>query len=1394
MAGNNEIKVHITAENEKFVSKLQEVVSAIKSAEKSTTKSFGNPFERAVAGGSTFLDTLSKVSMAGYGIVGMLQSIKGATETVFGTGLGFDKQMETAKLGVAGILTSMTNLNDKQMDLNSALAISQKYIDKINQKATDIGLNPTELIAGFQTAVAPGLKANMDLDEITDIVAMYTKAVKTQLGAQANEMQISQEIRSVLSGSIDQNSTVARNMGITNEGVEQAKQTAGGLFKYLQEKMSGIGEVAEKEWPNSMAGALDALKAKYSQASGSAFETVFDTAKVKIKELSDALFVVDENTKKISFDPELLSYLQSAVNYSILFGDKVIVAGKFISTYLLGPLNGVGGLLAFIINNLYGVTTALVTWVVIKKFIKAMDEYSAAAIKAKIETQALGNAGVTAGKKITAGTVGATVAIGRMEAAIGTVKVALRGLASATLWGAIAMAAGWALEKVINKLDKTTEAKNRLTGGISSTDLGALSQRYESSGDPGSISNPGDDPGGRSYGLYQLSINMGSLQNFVDWLESSGWQAGRYLKYGEDLNSGIPAHSVELGSDEFNTLWKNAADKFGESFSNAQEQYIKEHYYDATAQELANDGFDVNERSAAVRQAVWSTSVQHGPSTATDIIEEALANALDSSDEALINAIYDVRTERIKKDAYLTQDLKDAVIDRYNGGAGERQAALNNNVGSKSTPQDGTISLKEKEQEKKEITNARIKQLEAQASGDVQKYIADLELEASSLDRRYNNTKSGTAENPISVEDYIAQRKAIEQAKADKELELIQMKMSDAQQKSTVSDLKPNEKIDLQTEVTNLQTQYDLRQKSLQKVFQELDALNNDELRQLLDAEAELKASALESQGKIEEATKIRQEIKNRAQRQKFIVNSFGEGLSALEQVNRAELLNAKFTQTQKNLEYANNDLTESQEVLLSQLAIGAISATQVTETYIEKFHTLMDKNLAELKTELEQAISIGDKETIASIKAKIKEVTETLKNGINEILDKIQKNVDWQTKMIDVNPTMTARQKENAKKNVDAEGARQNVAALDALINSEYAKYNSTNNADFKNVLSDMILLHRQQLAYNEELAKVPSLMDDVHSASKQAFEDGLVTFLTDGINEAENFKEAFLDLVESILKSIQQVFAKKITDDLMNQWFPSESNSKLPDQPDNSAGIVQTLDGNFNNITTSTNSFLVSFDAQMNEFSIKAQSAFSSILQTIQNATNAISIGSTSTTSSSGTSGSSFSYTSQYGSNWWDSLSKFAEGGSVSKGDDGGLIKGAGTGTSDSILGWVGNQLIRVANGEFIFNAEAVKRIGLNTLERLNNGDIHNLQVTLPKFSTGGHVGRAGSRGMSTALENLTTNISTGVSPRLNVNNYVDGQRVFDTYGRSLIKSEVRKEHIENAKFYSQINKRMR
>ena len=71
------------------------------------------------------------------------------------------------------------------------------------------------------------------------------------------------------------------------------------------------------------------------------------------------------------------------------------------------------------------------------------------------------------------------------------------------------------------------------------------------------------------------------------------------------------------------------------------------------------------------------------------------------------------------------------------------------------------------------------------------------------------------------------------------------------------------------------------------------------------------------------------------------------------------------------------------------------------------------------------------------------------------------------------------------------------------------------------------------------KELSKLPDLFRDAGNVAKQSLEDGLVTFLTDGVNEADSLKDALLDLAKTFLKTMQEFFAKRMVTTMMNNLF---------------------------------------------------------------------------------------------------------------------------------------------------------------------------------------------------------------------------------------------------------------
>ena len=175
----------------------------------------------------------------------------------------------------------------------------------------------------------------------------------------------------------------------------------------------------------------------------------------------------------------------------------------------------------------------------------------------------------------------------------------------------------------------TTTSGGALGAAIAEA-LGELSAKYETGGrGPGTVSTGSGDPGGVSYGSYQMATKMGTVARFV---AQTGFQ------WAADFTGLTP------GTGPFTACWKRIAAAQTAAFQSAQHAFIKKSHYDLLAAKILNDdGLDVNTRSRALQDVVWSTAVQHGG--ATPIVHRAITtlscNCSDPTyDKKLICAIY----------------------------------------------------------------------------------------------------------------------------------------------------------------------------------------------------------------------------------------------------------------------------------------------------------------------------------------------------------------------------------------------------------------------------------------------------------------------------------------------------------------------------------------------------------------------------------------------------------------------------------------------------------------------------------------------------------------------------------------------------------------------------------
>ena len=199
---------------------------------------------------------------------------------------------------------------------------------------------------------------------------------------------------------------------------------------------------------------------------------------------------------------------------------------------------------------------------------------------------------------------------------------------------------------------------------------GDPSMRYETGCVPGqeakaaaTVSGGVNDPGGRSYGAYQMTSTATSGAVVLEFLKHEGASWAKGFTGLDPTMAGA-----------FETEWKRIAAAQPDAFFTAQHRFIERTHFNRVVARVQKDSkVDLTQAGDAVGDVIWSMSVQHG--RAAQIIDSALGRVAGKGhpgerdyDRDLINAMYDER------EAYVTRNHQAYLIkQRF---VPERTAAL----------------------------------------------------------------------------------------------------------------------------------------------------------------------------------------------------------------------------------------------------------------------------------------------------------------------------------------------------------------------------------------------------------------------------------------------------------------------------------------------------------------------------------------------------------------------------------------------------------------------------------------------------------------------------------------------------------------------------------------------
>ena len=210
-----------------------------------------------------------------------------------------------------------------------------------------------------------------------------------------------------------------------------------------------------------------------------------------------------------------------------------------------------------------------------------------------------------------------------------------RGVAGAVVSGAAAVPGAAAEVKRVaapGVQAGLTQMKSGVAGGV-----GSIAEFFESGGrGVNTISTGKGDHGGVSYGKHQLASKNGSMATF--------------LKSKEAAQFSSQFAGLTPGSKEFNDAYaKLASGENSSDFAKAQKQYIDRTHFEPTKNNVTEStGIDIANRSKALNEAVYSTSVQYGAGGGSSLLKKAWKDlGPDADDATLISRLQDYKQANV---------------------------------------------------------------------------------------------------------------------------------------------------------------------------------------------------------------------------------------------------------------------------------------------------------------------------------------------------------------------------------------------------------------------------------------------------------------------------------------------------------------------------------------------------------------------------------------------------------------------------------------------------------------------------------------------------------------------------------------------------------------------------
>lgn len=280
---------------------------------KDTEEKKRNEIKKTAQAHDAALDRMMRTMQAFAGVTALI-GLGAALKASIKVGIDFNRAMENARIGIAGLLIATTEYYDKQGKMatgvyawNAAMQESFEIQKMLQIASLETSATLDQLMQGYQVASVYARQAGMDSKQAVQFISGI---VKTAMAQGLTLDRLSDEIRDILSGTMETRTTQLmpffQAAGLTNKKIKELI-ASGGLFNESMRAMAPA-IMAARAAMDTFDTRLSNLKEALQLVLGAATKPLGDSLKKLFTELTDSLITIDAKSNKVTVNSGFVKF------------------------------------------------------------------------------------------------------------------------------------------------------------------------------------------------------------------------------------------------------------------------------------------------------------------------------------------------------------------------------------------------------------------------------------------------------------------------------------------------------------------------------------------------------------------------------------------------------------------------------------------------------------------------------------------------------------------------------------------------------------------------------------------------------------------------------------------------------------------------------------------------------------------------------------------------------------------------------------------------------------------------------------------------------------------------------------------------------------------------------